>query len=798
MTVLLTWLARRGLAPRALHCLAALMLAAAGSAGAAAKTATLSGGSRSIVLRQAVTNEPGRGLATTVWTTYDGSAAYPLHETNGSTPVFSWEARPRAGGAGVYEVDYARRWAPDTAFTQWGSMVFELPADPEGGLPAWARYDTAAAAPFTGWMTNDISGLAAPLTGSFQRAANSASGPYWIQAGGGAPAFAVSNVWRIGYCSGSVEYTRGHSNGVFLRFSLTDPQPQPQGRTYSVSGTASFTVPDAGSVVLSPCALKFEYPDNNGDTTNYMAQAQALTLRRVGTRYLGDLILADGNGETSWPDFTTWALEVTDFNDTDGNGIPDLSDTVYLAPEITAAPASRTAPAGGELRLEVAAEGTAPLAYQWYWNGSRLQESGRIHGATTSALWVSGVQAADAGSYTVVVSNLLGAVTSSPPAVITVKEPPRIVSGPSNVFRLQGQMAVLSAAGTGAAPLAWQWLKNGIPLADQPRFEGVQTASLVVRGLRLEDGGVYTVVITNAAGAVTSAPALLALDTTRLAPNDWADFAETNQDRVVSSSDGGPVYYEVDYTYRAQAAAGFYWQGFGETAFDPGLVLTVSAGRFNYSRTVSQAVAVGASRIEFLDRTYTNDWTGEVLQFAVTLARQGDAVTLGITNTEYVLNSTNLDFAALGYWDAGVVGAVQGSVELKVSFGPWQWAKTIPYQGTVSVGHNEYSSSPGDEYLYDIRLNGSASRTTPQARILGPAAGSKPARHSVVSGDAWDGSGVAQVWVKVNQSPYALAFGTTNWSCPVWLAPGSNYIQIQAVNGLGNSSDPQGIAVAAP
>ena len=34
----------------------------------------------------------------------------------------------------------------------------------------------------------------------------------------------------------------------------------------------------------------------------------------------------DGNLSTSWPDFGEWYLDIADPNDTDRDGIPDLSD----------------------------------------------------------------------------------------------------------------------------------------------------------------------------------------------------------------------------------------------------------------------------------------------------------------------------------------------------------------------------------------------------------------------------------------------------------------------------------------
>ncbi len=87
-------------------------------------------------------------------------------------------------------------------------------------------------------------------------------------------------------------------------------------------------------------------------------------------------------------------------------------------PAILAPPASATVPVGGDVTFSVTASGPG-RAFQWYRNSTPLSDSPRISGATTSAITITGVLPADAGNYTVTVSNACGAVTS-PPAVLTV------------------------------------------------------------------------------------------------------------------------------------------------------------------------------------------------------------------------------------------------------------------------------------------------------------------------------------------------------------------------------------------
>lgn len=52
----------------------------------------------------------------------------------------------------------------------------------------------------------------------------------------------------------------------------------------------------------------------------------------LSTNYFGRIVFQDGEPETAAPDFRTWMLSIDDPNDTDGDGIPDLSDNPVTPP----------------------------------------------------------------------------------------------------------------------------------------------------------------------------------------------------------------------------------------------------------------------------------------------------------------------------------------------------------------------------------------------------------------------------------------------------------------------------------
>ncbi len=76
-------------------------------------------------------------------------------------------------------------------------------------------------------------------------------------------------------------------------------------------------------------------------------------------------------------------------------------------PFIVSQPANQSVPSGASATFSVVAGGTAPLSYQWQVNGTNLAA------ATSTSLTLTNVQTTQAGSYSVVVSNLYGSTNSS-------------------------------------------------------------------------------------------------------------------------------------------------------------------------------------------------------------------------------------------------------------------------------------------------------------------------------------------------------------------------------------------------
>ena len=135
--------------------------------------------------------------------------------------------------------------------------------------------------------------------------------------------------------------------------------------------------------------------------------------------------------------------------------------------------------AGRTARFKAPATGSATLIYHWRKNGANLNNGGNISGALTDSLTISNVAAADAGAYTLVVSNSVGAITSAPPTTLTIVTP----SGKA-----------YEAAVRAANPFAyWRLNDTGDPSTNAPAFDfwgslaGKYEAS-ALNGFNLIDG----------------------------------------------------------------------------------------------------------------------------------------------------------------------------------------------------------------------------------------------------------------------------------------------------------------------
>jgi uncharacterized repeat protein (TIGR01451 family) len=93
------------------------------------------------------------------------------------------------------------------------------------------------------------------------------------------------------------------------------------------------------------------------------------------------------------------------------------SGKCLLPARIVANPISQNVASGASVTLSVQAAGSWPVYFQWSKNGTNLVDGATTTGTTSNILAIAGAQPADSGSYSVVVTNRLGAATSTGAAV---------------------------------------------------------------------------------------------------------------------------------------------------------------------------------------------------------------------------------------------------------------------------------------------------------------------------------------------------------------------------------------------
>ena len=241
--------------------------------------------------------------------------------------------------------------------------------------------------------------------------------------------------------------------------------------------------------------IGMEFFDTAAATTNY-----------AWVHVIFDDAFADG----------TPSLTVVDYAWEDSNmtGIIAGSTNTVGAPIIYAEPQGHTVPAGSAAQLQVSALANPAPNYQWRAGAigsgiyTNLTDGGTISGSDSATLNIGGALAANTLDYIVVVTNSLGAVTSSPPATLTLAPPiasptPQVLYG-----GLTGHFHINVANGL---PASYHWRQNGVNLSDNSRVVGTTTPNLAIANLQAADTGNYDVVLTAGSLSVTSTVASLSV-----------------------------------------------------------------------------------------------------------------------------------------------------------------------------------------------------------------------------------------------------------------------------------------------
>jgi alpha-tubulin suppressor-like RCC1 family protein len=199
-------------------------------------------------------------------------------------------------------------------------------------------------------------------------------------------------------------------------------------------------------------------------------------------------------------------------------------------PTIIRQPAPLYTNVTGSILLSVGAVSSQPLTFQWLTNGTP------IPGATNWWLDLPKPQTNNSGSYSVIVSNALGVLTSSNAAVSVFSRPPFFLTQPAGQTNIGGGSLTLSATVDGSAPLNYQWQKDGAAILN------ATNSTLLFDSLTRSNSGIYSLVVSNDFGVLTSSNAVLRvmvpqqLESPMINPDGSVAFGFSDRDGGLLSS----------------------------------------------------------------------------------------------------------------------------------------------------------------------------------------------------------------------------------------------------------------------
>lgn len=216
---------------------------------------------------------------------------------------------------------------------------------------------------------------------------------------------------------------------------------------------------------------------------------------------------------------------------------PPVTPSV-VAPSIGSQPQDARVADGATATFSVTASGSS-LTYRWQRDGKD------ITGATGASYTTPVLRMADnAAKYQVVVSGPNASLTSNAVTLTVTPIALSLTAQPQAQTAKDGEVVSFDVTATGSEPIQYQWQRNGAAIA------GADKPSYTTSALALADNAaIFTVVITNPAGTVTSQEAKLTV--TAVAPRI------VTAPESVTTSDGASVTFKV--TAAGSAPLAYQW-----------------------------------------------------------------------------------------------------------------------------------------------------------------------------------------------------------------------------------------------
>jgi hypothetical protein len=402
-------------------------------------------------------------------------------------------------------------------------------------------------------------------------------------------------------------------------------------------------------------------------------------------------------------------------------------------PRMRRQPAAQTAPLGSNAVFSAEGWGTAPLNYQWRFNGTN------IDGETRTNLQLHSIRLDQAGDYSVVVSNANGGVVSraarltiTSPLTIQINGGGRVLPNYNRVYLEVGRRYTIRAYP--AAGGVFQRWSGGTNDSTSPILSFIMEANLVLQANFL-DIARPTIIVTS--------PRRSARQTNSVA---------TVQGIARDNREVAFVNYQVNNGEWTEANGTTNWQG----------QISLSAGNNTW-------------RVYAVDATGNCSLTNSqivtcVVNYPLIVQTNGS----GIVSPDY--NNRPLEIGRTYAMAArAAAGFVFTNWTVTDSFTSTNFARaSIPFQMRSNL---MLQANFIDVQRPTITISNS---TWPKGILTNSAI--------IVRGAASDNNRVATVSYQLNDGPWMDAIGTTNWTAPVELVTGTNVFRAFSVDTTGNRS----------
>ncbi len=372
------------------------------------------------------------------------------------------------------------------------------PSDMKGMTLQLTALSSVSRTPYDLVLAPDLLNYSIPIesrTGGYSYVTTCATGGVLSLTGKGT----CTLIWGTADTGVYVLYTSaGVETGTFAvteRLMIPKITSQTSSVTSPTGGTTTFTVSATGTDPLSYQWRKNKAPISSATDARYtLNSAQKIDAGSY------DVVVSNPYGSTTSNPIILSVLDL---------------------PSITSQPQPVTVVESTSAIFTVSATGDGTLSYQWKKGGIS------IPGGTLSSYTLKSATSVDAGSYSVVVSNNVGSVTSVP-ALLSMRLPPQISIQPLGGSVTIGASVVLGVAPASAGNYSYVWKKNGVTIQ-------TGTASLSLASVGTLDAGTYTVSVSETRDGVTATTTSTAAVLSVLSPVSSARINGRPLDGVLSS-----------------------------------------------------------------------------------------------------------------------------------------------------------------------------------------------------------------------------------------------------------------------